>query len=118
LWATDIRYLNDSSELRHAEDVQHLMLEEIIRESPDGSLQMKLATKVLDGRDLFKGEKTYVTCFCAKDDLFPQWKTYGSWGSGFSIGFDREKLESLDALCPLPRLLRTVFVRMAITKSG
>ena len=112
LWATDIGYLNDSSELRHAEEVQRQLLGEIILESPDGSLQRKLATKALEGRHPFKGEETYVVCFCAEDDLLTQWKTYGSWGSGFSIGFDRKKLESsLAALGPPPPSLWTdIFV--------
>jgi hypothetical protein len=110
LWATDIGYLNDSSELRHAEEVQRRLLGEIIRESPDGSLQRKLATKALEGRHPFKGEETYVVCFCGEGDLLTQWKTYGSWGSGFSIGFDRKKLESaLAALGPPPRSLADIW---------
>jgi hypothetical protein len=110
LWATDIGYLNDSSELRHAQEVQRQLLGEIIKESPDGSLQRRLATKALEGRHPFTGEKTYVVCFCAEDDLLTQWKTYGAWGSGFSIGFDRKKLESsLAALGPPPPSLADIF---------
>ena len=94
LWATDIRFLNDSSELRYAEELQRKILQEIISESPDGSLQKKLAEKTLEDRLDLRGD-TYVVCFCAKDDLLTQWKAYGSSGSGFSIGFDREKLKSM-----------------------
>jgi Protein of unknown function (DUF2971) len=111
LWATDIRYLNDSSELRHAEEVQRQLLGEIITESLDGSLQKKLAMRAWESKHPFKGvEKTSVVCFCAEDDLLTQWKTYGSWGSGFSIGFNRKKLESAVAL-PTPSLteLLTIF---------
>jgi hypothetical protein len=36
--------------------------------------------------------ETYVVCFSAIDDLVTQWNTYGSRGSGFSIGFDRKKM--------------------------
>ena len=94
LWATDVSFLNDSSELRYAAELQQEILEEIVNESPDGSLQRNLAVKALEDRS-FLGGKTYVVCFCAKDDLLTQWKAYGSSGSGFSIGFDRGKLQSM-----------------------
>ncbi|HEX4808727.1 MAG TPA: DUF2971 domain-containing protein [Bryobacteraceae bacterium] len=105
LWATDIRYLNDSSELRHAEEIQRQILKEIIAESAEGSLEMKLACEALEDRHRPSVWGPYVTCFCAEDNLLTQWKTYGAWGSGFSIGFDRKSLESaLTALVQRPPL--------------
>jgi hypothetical protein len=101
LWATDIRYLNDSSELLHAEALQRQMLEELIAEGPSGSLQQRLAAWAWDRRRGGGTDKTFVICFSEKDDLLTQWKTYGSWGAGFSIGFDRARLEaSLSSLAP------------------
>ena len=106
LWATDIRYLNDSSELRHAEEIQRQVLEEIAGENPAGSIQKQLAAAALAADHGFSAKgmrKTYVVCFCAEDDILTQWKAYGSWGSGFSIGFDRKQLElALPALGPPP----------------
>jgi hypothetical protein len=76
LWATDIRYLNDSSELRHAEELQRKVLGELLTESPDRSLKKRLATEALEAPPSFKGsENTHVVCFCAEDDLLTQWKT-------------------------------------------
>jgi hypothetical protein len=101
LWATDIRYLNDSSELRHTELMHRQILEELIAQSPPGSVRHKLATRARDQRPVGATDKTYVICFSETDDLLTQWKTYGSWGAGFSIGFDRAQLEaSLNALSP------------------
>ena len=39
--------------------------------------------------------KTCVACFSGQDNLLTQWKTYGVWGAGFSIGFDRSRLQEL-----------------------
>ncbi len=117
LRATDVRYLNDSSELRHAEAVQRQVLEGIIAESAEGSVQAKLATKAMEGGYPLKSENTYVVCFCSEDDLLTQWKTYGSWGSGFSIGFDRGKLESdLAALGPPPASLADILTGLGRTE--
>lgn len=99
LWATDIRYLNDSSELRHAEEIQRQVIDEIVSTSPDGSLQRKLSAKAYHGMHL-QTHNPYVVCFCEEDDLLTQWKTYGSWGSGFSVGFDRRKLTAATAPPP------------------
>jgi hypothetical protein len=93
LWATDVQYLNDSSELLHAEKLHKQVLKELIAEAPAGSLQKTLAMKARERPPWHSRLQTYVVCFCADDDLLTQWKTYGAWGSGFSIGFDRIELE-------------------------
>lgn len=90
------RYLNDSSELRYVETVLEEMLSEVLAEEQGESPRRTLAQAVRGKLAPHFIEPTYyVTCFCTQDDLLTQWKTYGSWGSGFSIGFDRKKLESL-----------------------
>ena len=90
------RYLNDSSELRYVETVLEEMLSEVLAEEQGESPRRTLAQAVRGKLAPHFIEPTYyVTCFCTQDDLLTQWKTYGAWGSGFSIGFDRKKLESL-----------------------
>jgi hypothetical protein len=95
LWATDIRYLNDSSELLHAEKLQRQVLKELIIKAPAGSLQKRLAIKAQEHPPWHSRLQTYVVCFCRDDDLLTQWQAYAAAGSGFSIGFDRRELESL-----------------------
>jgi hypothetical protein len=103
LWATNIRYLNDSSELLHAQDILKLVLGEIDQEFPSHSPQASLAAAARTSRSsLNDALDTYVTCFSAIDDLLYQWSMYGSGGSGFSIGFDRVKLEPAIRPLPLP----------------
>jgi hypothetical protein len=93
LWATDIRYLNDRTELRHAERIHKQALGEIAMANPGGSLQQRLAEHPRSSASpVSKMVLTYVVCFSEYDDLLTQWKTYGSWGAAFSVGFDRARL--------------------------
>lgn len=92
LWATDIRYLNDSSELQYAQEVHNRMLQEMASTSAT-FIEKALAERAMSLRYTFASAvRNYVTCFSAHDDLLSQWKTYSSWGAGFSIGFDRVQL--------------------------
>ena len=101
LWATDIRYLNDSSELLHAEKLHGQVLQELSAAAPADSIRKRLATVARERAPWQYRLHTYAVCFCADDDLLTQWKTYGAWGSGFSIGFDRRELElALPSLVP------------------
>jgi hypothetical protein len=93
LWATDIRYLNDSSELLYAQQVHARVLAGIAAASST-LIEKSLAERAQSSYSaLAVGVKHYVVCFSEHDDLLTQWKTYGSWGAGFSIGFDRVRLE-------------------------
>lgn len=95
LWATDIHYLNDSSELLHAERMHRQVIDEIDLQFPEGAPERRLAKEARERRSALKEMvDTYVVCFSARDDMWTQWSTYGSRGAGFSIGFDRRKLEA------------------------
>ena len=107
LWATDIRYLNDSSEIRHTEEVHKRFLNEVYAGQPEGSTRRQLASAALGGRSSLQDFiDTYVVCFSAVDELLSQWNTYGARGSGFSIGFDRKKITEA-ILPPTPKPAKT-----------
>ena len=96
LWVTDIRYLNDSSELLYALDILKDALNATDSEFGTESFQIGVAVAARERKSLFNDlTDTYVTCFSQEDDLLSQWSLYGSRGSGFSIGFDRTKLEQV-----------------------
>ena len=79
LWATDIQYLNDSSELQHAQRLYRQVLEELFFEGSRQSLQRRLAKKALRSEYLsLDSRKEYVVCFCAEGDLLTQWQSYGA----------------------------------------
>lgn len=98
MWATDIRYLNDSQELRFGAGD----LAAAIDAEAEGSGRQPKAAEMLRGiaDDVRQGKfdltwegstrtaSRYVTCFCTRGDLLSQWRGYGS-GGGYAIGFKR-----------------------------
>lgn len=131
-WATDIRYVNDSSEQVHAEGIFEGFLNQLEAEYADkhdektilhfcrvnvhrtnrrrgGPVSPSDVEENEEGIEsetapkrmwLNEGFAEYVVCFSEEDDCVTQWNTYGSRGSGFSIGFDRENLSK--AVQPRP----------------
>ena len=93
LWATDIHYLNDSSELRTAVEVLAGEVE-VIRATPDQNddllsqlaswLRMRLANENL----------LFVVCFSENGNLLSQWRGYTPHGRGVSLGFTPQCLRA------------------------
>jgi hypothetical protein len=106
-WATDIKYLNDSSEELHAEAMFQKFLENL-DDDPDERVIAELCLKIVQ-RNRRPSEPmsrtaahddstrrhwlnellaTYVVCFSSHEDSVYMWNTHGSGGSGFSVGVD------------------------------
>lgn len=82
MWATEIRYFNDSSELSHtAHLLKSLIVQrsdsEVMRQFQEWSLN-----RVTDGNLLFIG------CFTENGNLLSQWRGYCPPGKGISLGFN------------------------------
>lgn len=78
LWASSIRHLNDTSELRYAFEV--------------GCETFGLPPAYAESFDHI----CYVACFSADGgDSLSQWRAYGGHGTGVSLGFDRFGLERI-----------------------
>ena len=88
LWATNILYLNDSTELTDARDV--------FRTELNASLDMgRLADWISTGLVLYARSVPldhFVVSFCEHGDLLSQWQGYGPHGSGYSLGFSSSVL--------------------------
>lgn len=96
IWATDILYLNDASELNYSLD---LLKEEIFRFQK--TIQNVLApeyafyTMVIEQIYRFIPSERFaffVCSFSEEKDLLSQWRGYCPEGVGFSIGFNFSKL--------------------------
>lgn len=121
MWASNIRYLNDQSELFQARDAIHRLLlprvTSVIEEMASTSTQAKKFVEIKGGskkfadnetRTLIKaayhatGEDFYVLSFCGEpkkqyikeNGLLSQWRGYGA-GGGFAIVLDSKKMELL-----------------------
>ncbi len=98
IWATDVRFLNDSRELNFAKE---MVLSEFdsrpLPPLPDG-LQVPTREGLI--RDTVaaelsawdRGFRCYVACFCEEGDLLSQWRGYAAGEGGYSIEFLREEL--------------------------
>jgi len=89
LWASDIRYMNDSAELKHAADLIRLEVQERItrgRGKADllGQFMDWITHRITDGHLLF------ASSFRSEGNLLSQWRGYSSHGKGVSLGFSSE----------------------------
>jgi len=109
LWATNVLYLNDASELSDAREVFRSELD---------SAQLGLGgiTEILSKRIPFYSMdipiEHFVASFCEDGDLLGQWRAYSSRGTGYSVGFGsgalraaaRRKENNLRGACTLRKV--------------
>jgi hypothetical protein len=96
LWATHVQFLNDTSEFRYGIELAKQCVEAEKRSATgDKENFMRRAEELFE--EFLKDEMSepYVVAFSADDgNRLSQWRAYADGGSGFSIGFDYEKLSS------------------------
>jgi len=89
LWASDIRYMNDSAELKHTAD---LIRTEVTKRIGAGHPRPDLLNQFLDWviHRITNGHMLFAASFRANGNLLSQWRGYSRHGRGVSIGFDPE----------------------------
>jgi hypothetical protein len=102
---TDVRFLNDRNELagrellaRVLEQTSPWSILSALKTHPD--MDPKLAVSIESiaraigeyGRHGGLEHRAFVACFCANGDLLSQWRGYAAQGTGYSIGFDWDKI--------------------------
>jgi len=87
LWASDIRYMNDSAELKHTAD---LIRTEVSRRIGAGHTRPNLLNQFLDWvtHRITNGHMLFAASFRANGNLLSQWRGYSRLGKGVSLGFD------------------------------
>jgi hypothetical protein len=86
LWATNVLYLNDSSELSYATAlVKRIFDGESTKHT--GCTRYLLSFLI---PTLIETMPTdfFVACFCENPDLLSQWRAYASKGTGYCLGFE------------------------------
>lgn len=90
LTATDVRYMNDTAELRHAGEIYANR----IKAAADG--QAGLLTDLANGleRSEYRPDpaQVFAACFSVEGDDLSQWRGYAGGTGGFAIGIPREVL--------------------------
>jgi hypothetical protein len=93
IWATNVLYVNDSTEVQYAIDVAR---KEIGQRKNSTSFELRHLEAIRVGltslsESEFKSE-IYISSFSLFGDQLSQWRGYCPDGNGFSIGFDFSKL--------------------------
>lgn len=94
LWASNIRFLNDSKEMIYGltEAVRFLKAQtELFKDSQStrlfADIQKRLLTEAIPD--------AFACCFCERRDMLGQWRGYGGVGQNVSIEFDLWELDAL-----------------------
>lgn len=93
LWASDVHYLNDASELQHARET---LAREARTLLGGGEFDAGLLSQFSDWLEIrvMDGHMLFVVCFSEDGDLLSQWRGYTPHGKGVSLGFSPSVLRS------------------------
>jgi len=96
LWASDVRYMNDSSELKFGAEV---FRDQFTAAAADPAVKPELRevfgklASWFDPDRLFEwGLRCFATCFCKKGNLLSQWRGYAGGVGGYAVGFSGESI--------------------------
>ena len=91
LWASDIRYMNDSAELRHTADLIKMEVRDRIEAGHPDSV---LLTQFVDWvrHRITNGHLLFGASFRSHGNLLSQWRGYSTPGKGVSLGFSAESI--------------------------
>jgi hypothetical protein len=86
LWATNYRFLNDASEVAYGANLFESLLQERLAKVQNDVVS-EFLTRTLRTVNSFDGMfDCYIACFCERDDLLNQWRTYAGAGGGYALG--------------------------------
>lgn len=94
LWASDIRYMNDSAELHHTANLIKKEIDRRINEGHDNPVLLHDFFNWISHR-IISGHLLFTASFRSDGNLLSQWRGYSSVGKGVSLGFNPEYLTNL-----------------------
>jgi hypothetical protein len=103
IWATNVRFMNDTSELAYGVRLVRAVFEKIGARAIRGSARNILlyeivragVSEMLD--DAERNTIHYAASFCTNGNLLSQWRGYGQSGGGFALGFVAQRLHGFTA---------------------
>jgi hypothetical protein len=88
-WMTNLRYMNDLSELQYARDLIGEVLDSKSPEYASNDVLSEFFRRVKNTFSPFEGgTEAFATCFCENGNLLSQWRAYGGKGGGYAVGLD------------------------------
>ncbi|MGA2529821.1 MAG: DUF2971 domain-containing protein [Acidimicrobiales bacterium] len=96
IWATDVWFLNDTTEATYGRKAISRFLDSVASpRNGDREHATALAlNELIVNEALFSRSSSYVACFSEERDDLNQWRAY-SGGGGYALGFDTEALRTL-----------------------
>ena len=92
MFASDLSYMNDETELTFGIDIMITALKQIVKEKKlDPAFKKELKKFINNSSKLKKNledSPVYISCLSRKEDDLNQWRAYGDNGYGVSIVFD------------------------------
>jgi hypothetical protein len=85
LWLTNARFSNDYEEGTHGAKIASAAIDEFVKDETRTKDERDFARSVAQRFDASALEHVFVCCFCRKDDLLRQWRSYSSNATGVSI---------------------------------
>lgn len=116
LWGTNLRFMNDASELAHSWQLMLGVLADARTEARSRA-QIELIDEIERAISSQRAGNPdfYSVSFSANGDLLSQWRAYGSSGGGYAIGFDTRGLVCPPSPYPQPeRFLNRVIYDPAV----
>jgi len=91
VWASDLGYLNDASELTYAAALIEKEIDALKESVSEHTSELFRRSQSEASPD--NASNGYLAiCFCAKGDLLSQWRAYADSGKGCALGFDSSAL--------------------------
>lgn len=88
-WLTDLRYMNDMSELQYAQQVIEQCISDQTENSVLSDIQREFLGRISKSYSPFEsGASVYSASFCENGNLLSQWRSYRGQGGGYALGFD------------------------------
>jgi hypothetical protein len=109
LWASDVRYMNDASELSYAAELVSDVVTETLSEVDNEVLRPVLPDRPDFANAFEYGVRPFVACFCEDEDLLSQWRGYRASETGYSLGMDLAALVAFEDLPPNTYLRKVVY---------
>lgn len=92
LWATNYRFLNDASEVAYGANLFKTLIQERLTK-PQTDVVSEFLSRTLSTANGFDSMlDCYITCFCERDDLLNQWRTYAGSGGGYALGLKTDEI--------------------------
>jgi hypothetical protein len=109
LWASDVRYLNDASELTYAAELVADVVGDVIADTDSDVLGPLLPDRRGAANPFEFGARPFVACFCEDEDLLSQWRGYRAGEVGYSLGFDLSLQAAAGGLPPNTYLRKVIY---------